>query len=44
LSSQKRRVGVLWRRSTPRIRLVRALLAEAQQLETAGEAPVRKAS
>ena len=45
LSSQKRRIGVLWRRSTPRIRLVQALLTEAQQLEMASDAaPVRKAS
>jgi len=44
LSSQKRRIGVLWRSSTPRIRLVQALLTEAQQLESAGNTPVRKAS
>lgn len=34
LSTEKRRVGLLWRRSTPRIRLVQALLAEAQMHET----------
>ena len=34
LSTEKRRVGLLWRRSTPRIRLVQALLAEAQLHET----------
>ncbi|MEY4965491.1 MAG: hypothetical protein RL274_1074 [Pseudomonadota bacterium] len=38
LASQKQRVGVLWRRATPRIRLVQALLTEAQQLDIAGTA------
>jgi hypothetical protein len=43
LSSQERRVGVLWRRGTPRIRLVQALLTEAQQLDFAAAAVIRKA-
>lgn len=38
LSADKRRVGLLWRRSTPRIRLVQALLAEAQLHETSSVA------
>jgi len=38
LSTDKRRVGLLWRRSTPRIRLVQALLAEAQLHETSSVA------
>jgi len=38
LSTEKRRVGLLWRRSTPRIRLVQALLAEAQLHETSSVA------
>jgi len=37
-STDKRRVGLLWRRSTPRIRLVQALLAEAQLHETSSVA------
>jgi DNA-binding transcriptional LysR family regulator len=43
-STQKRRVGVLWRRSTPRIRLVQALLAEAQLQDVGSAPPARKAS
>ena len=42
-SSQERRVGVLWRRGYPRIRLVQALLTEAQQLDFAAAAVIRKA-
>ena len=39
---EKRRVGLLWRRSSPRIRLVQALLAEAKRHEIAGPPVLRR--